>query len=57
MFIDTVRNIYQYFYILANNTAQKYRITEVEKDLRRQYNLTQKFQKSLLNIYWFKRET
>lgn len=39
MFIDTTRNIYQYFYILANNTDQKHRLIEVERDLGRQYRL------------------
>lgn len=49
---DTIRKIYQYFYIETNNTAQNHKITEAERDLGKQYSLTQKSQKSLLNAYW-----
>lgn len=57
MLIDTIRKIYQYFDILASNTAQNHRIAEVGRDLGKQNRLTQKSQKSLLNIYWFRGET
>lgn len=50
--IDTIRKIYQYFYTVTNNTVQNQKITEAERDLGKQYSLTQKSQKSLLNTYW-----
>lgn len=52
MLIDTISKIYQYFYAVTNNTAQNHKITEAERDLGKQYSLTQKSQKSLLNTYW-----
>lgn len=52
MLIDTISKIYQYFYTVTNNNAQNHKITEVERDLGKQYSLTQKSQKSLLNTYW-----